>query len=63
MFCFVQDSILTYCINQMHDGIDRKKDIEILNSTEYLLSKLQMSIINTKKVQDLWKKQNESDES
>jgi hypothetical protein len=47
----------------MHDGIDRKKDIEILNSTEYLLSKLQMSIINTKKVQDLWKKQNESDES
>jgi len=47
----------------MHDGIDRKKDIEILNSTEYLLSKLQMAVISKKKVQDLWKKQNQSDES
>ncbi|CAF4871988.1 unnamed protein product [Rotaria sp. Silwood1] len=25
-------SILTYCINQMHDGIDRTKDIELFNS-------------------------------
>ncbi len=58
-----QDSILTYCINQMHDGIDQKQDIQIFNGTEYLLSKLQMAVINTKKVQDLWKKQNESDES
>jgi hypothetical protein len=40
----------------MHDAIDRKNDIEILN-------KLQMTVINTKKIQDLWKKQNESDES
>jgi len=47
----------------MHDGIDRKNDIEILNSTEYLLSKLQIAVINTKNVQDLWKKQNQSDES
>ncbi len=47
----------------MQDGIDRKKDIEVINSIEYLLSKLQMAVISTKKVHDLWKKQNESDES
>jgi len=47
----------------MHDGIDQKQDIKIFNGTEYLLSKLQMAVISTKKVQDLWKKQNESDES
>ena len=60
------DSILTYCINQMHDGMDRKKDIELLNgknTSEYLLSKLQMAVTSTKKIQDLSKKQNESDES
>ncbi len=62
----MKDSILTYCINQMHDGIDRTKDIELLNgknTSEYLLLKLQMAVASTKKVQDLCKKQNESDES
>jgi hypothetical protein len=50
----------------MHDGIDRTKDIELLNgknTSEYLLLKLQMAVASTKKVQDLCKKQNESDES
>ncbi|CAF0908578.1 unnamed protein product, partial [Rotaria sordida] len=59
-------SILTYCINQMHDGIDRTKDIELFNcksSTNYLLSKLQIAVTSTRKIQDLWKKQNESNET
>lgn len=47
----------------MQDGIDRKKDIEVVNGIEYLLSKLQIALSSTKKIQDLWKKQNESDES
>lgn len=50
----------------MHDGIDRTKDIDLLNgknASEYLLSKSQMALTNTKKIQDLCKKQNESDES
>ncbi|CAF1301786.1 unnamed protein product [Adineta steineri] len=59
-------SILTYCINQMHDGIDRMKNKELSgekNTSEYLLSKIQMAIASTKKIQDLYKKQNESDET
>ncbi|CAF2956264.1 unnamed protein product, partial [Rotaria sp. Silwood2] len=58
-------SILTYCINQMHDGIDRTKDIELLNcksSADYLRTKLQIAVTSTKKIQDLWTKQNELDE-
>jgi hypothetical protein len=50
----------------MHDGIDRTKETNLLNpknGVEYLLSKLQLAVISTKKVQDLWKKQNEGDES
>jgi hypothetical protein len=42
----------------MHDGIDRIKGNK--NDTE---SKLQMAVISTKKVQDLWKKQIQGDES
>jgi hypothetical protein len=47
----------------MSDGIDRKKDMEVLNGIEYLFSKLEIAVLSTKKVQDLWKKQNEADES
>ncbi|CAF4356630.1 unnamed protein product, partial [Adineta steineri] len=49
----------------MHDGIDRMKNKELSgekNTSEYLLSKIQMAIASTKKIQDLYKKQNESDE-
>jgi hypothetical protein len=44
----------------MHDGIERTKDVELLNcksGAEYLLSKLRMAVDSTKKTQDLWKKQ------
>jgi macrodomain Ter protein organizer (MatP/YcbG family) len=57
-----KDSILTYCINQMYDGIDRKNDMKLSNTIEYLLSKLEITISSTRKIQDLWKQQNDSDE-
>ncbi|CAF0778826.1 unnamed protein product [Adineta ricciae] len=53
-------SILTFCINQMHDGIERAKDVELLNcksGAEYLLSKLRTAVSSAKTTQDLWKKQ------
>ncbi|CAF2143419.1 unnamed protein product [Rotaria magnacalcarata] len=59
-------SILTFCINQMHDGIERTKDIDLLNcksGAEYLLSKLRTAVSNTKTTQDLWNKQVSKDES
>ncbi|CAF3807694.1 unnamed protein product [Rotaria sp. Silwood1] len=59
-------SILTFCINQMHDGIERTKDVELLNcksGAEYLLSKLRMAVTSTKTTQDLWNKQASGDES
>ncbi|CAF3879009.1 unnamed protein product [Rotaria sp. Silwood2] len=59
-------SILTFCINQMHDGIERTKDVELLNcksGAEYLLSKLRMAVTSTKTTQDLWNKQVSGDES
>ncbi|CAF3906000.1 unnamed protein product [Rotaria sordida] len=59
-------SILTFCINQMHDGIERTKDIDLLNcksGAEYLLSKLRMAVTSTKTTQDLWNKQASGDES
>jgi len=46
----------------MHDGIDRKKDMELSNGIEYILSKLEITISTTRKIQDLWNKQNDSDE-
>ncbi|CAF4944636.1 unnamed protein product, partial [Rotaria magnacalcarata] len=58
-------SILTFCINQMHDGIERTKDIDLLNcksGAEYLLSKLRTAVSNTKTTQDLWNKQVSKDE-
>ena len=65
-FCsFLKDSFLTFCINQMHDGIERAKDADLLNCRsggEYLLSKLRMALTSTKTTQDLWDKQNGSDE-
>ncbi|UJR22821.1 hypothetical protein I4U23_025851 [Adineta vaga] len=59
-------SILTFCINQMHDGIERTKDTELFhgkNTFENLPSKLQMAVTAAKKIVDLSKKQNESDET
>ncbi|CAF3073951.1 unnamed protein product [Rotaria socialis] len=59
-------SILTFCINQMHDGIERTKDIDLLNcksGAEYLLSKLRTAVSSTKTTQDLWNKQLSKDES
>ncbi|CAF1156792.1 unnamed protein product [Adineta steineri] len=59
-------SILTFCINQMHDGVERTKDIDLLNcksGAEYLLSKLRMAVASAKTTQDLWKKQLTEDES
>ncbi|CAF1396130.1 unnamed protein product [Adineta steineri] len=59
-------SILTFCINQMHDGIERTKDIDLLNcksGAEYLLSKLRMAVASAKTTQDLWRKQLTEDES
>jgi hypothetical protein len=50
----------------MHDGIDRSKNIKLINSkndAEYLLSKLNMAVMSTKTIQELWKKQTESNES
>lgn len=49
----------------MHDGIERTKDIELLNcksGPDYLLSKLRAAISSTKSTQDLWKKQSTNDE-
>jgi hypothetical protein len=49
----------------MHDGIERAKDVELLNcksGAEYLLSKLRMAVASTKLTQDLWKKQTTTDE-
>lgn len=49
----------------MHDGIERTKDVELLNcksGADYLLSKLRMAVESTKKTQDLWTKQLASDE-
>jgi hypothetical protein len=57
---FFEDSILIHCINQMHDGIERAKDVELLScksGAEYLLSKLRIAVNSTKTTQDLWKKQ------
>jgi hypothetical protein len=59
-FIFFEDSILIHCINQMHDGIERAKDVELLScksGAEYLLSKLRIAVNSTKTTQDLWKKQ------
>ncbi|CAF3309074.1 unnamed protein product [Rotaria socialis] len=59
-------SILTYCINQMHDGIDQTNDIDLFNSKrskEYLLSQLQIAATRTKTIHDLWQRQKDSDES
>ncbi len=64
-YFFFKDSILTFCINQMHDGIERAKDVELLNcksGAEYLLSKLRMAVASAKTTQDLWKKQAAGDE-
>ncbi len=65
-YCFVfKDSILTFCINQMHDGIERAKDVELLNcksGAEYLSSKLRMAVASAKTTHDLWKKQAAGDE-
>ncbi len=44
----------------MNDGIVQKKDIEFLNGLEYLLSKLQIAISTMKKIENLWRKQNDS---
>ena len=52
-----QDSILAHCIKQMSDGIDRKDD-----GIEYLLSRLEVTTSTARKIQDLWKAQNDSDE-
>ena len=62
---YLVDSILTHCINQMHDGIERAKDAELLNcksGAEYLLSKLRMAAQSAKTTQDLWKKQTHADD-
>lgn len=56
---------MTHCINQMHDGIERTKDADLLScksGAEYLLSKLRMAATNAKTTQDLWKKQANADE-
>ncbi|CAF0888214.1 unnamed protein product [Adineta ricciae] len=59
-------TILTYCINQMHDGIERTKNLELFNgkhSSDYLQTKIQLANGSVKKMLDLWKKQNDSDET
>ena len=64
--CFDLVSILTYCINQMHDGIERAKDVELLScksGAEYLLAKLRLAVTSVKAAQDGWKKQSSGDES
>ena len=50
----------------MHDGIERSKDVELLNcksGAEYLLSKLRIASASTKTTQEFWNKQAASDES
>ena len=46
----------------MSDGIDRKDDMKLSNGIEYLLSKLEMTISSTRKVQKLWQEQTDSNE-
>ncbi len=49
----------------MHDGIERSKDVELLNcksGAEYLLSKLKSAVTSAEKTQGLWKKQAAADE-
>lgn len=49
----------------MHDGIERSKDVELLNcksGAEYLLSKLRAACTSTKTTQELWNKQKTGDE-
>lgn len=47
----------------MRDGVKRKKDKESFSGIEYLLFKLQTAMSCARNVQELWKKQNNSDES
>lgn len=49
----------------MHDGIERTKDVELLNcksGAEYLLSKLRAATASAKATQELWKKQTGDDD-
>ncbi len=46
----------------MYDGIDRKNEMKLSNGIEYFRSKLETTISSTRKIQDLWKQQNDSDE-
>ena len=54
-FCF-SDSILSYCVQQMQDAVERKKGVDPLNRME----KLQTATFSAKKVQELWRKQKDS---
>ena len=50
----------------MHDGIERTKEVELLNcksGAEYLLGKLRLAITSTKATQELYSKQATADES
>lgn len=63
---FFKDSILTYCINQVQNGIDRTEDTDLYRSKKSikdLLSKLQNATTGAKIMQDVWQQQKNSNES
>ena len=50
----------------MHDGIERTKDVELLNcksGADYLLGRLRLAITSTKATHELYSKEVKSDES
>ena len=51
---FFLDSILTYCIQQMQSGLERKRDM-------HEMDKLEVAACSARKVQELWRKQKNPD--
>lgn len=52
-------SILTHCINQLHEALEQKTDIRVSTNVNYL----KLAIENGKTLHDLWKKSIESGEN